>query len=86
MNGLRTCLSWVMLSALFHVSATGDPVIELRPISASGAHVIAGNQITLAGTGQRVFLEVLVSNWDPDLDGSPSIAGWQAFLGSLADE
>ena len=39
MNGLRTCLSWVMLSALFHVAATGDPVIELRPISASGAHV-----------------------------------------------
>ncbi len=35
------------------------------PISASGAHTIAGNQITLTGGGQTVTLEIRIGSWDP---------------------
>ena len=65
---------------VFHVGAGADPTIELRPISASGSHTIVGNEIALDGGGQRVFLEVYLSDWDPNLTGLPTVQGWQASL------
>ncbi|MCH7591643.1 MAG: hypothetical protein IH989_02530, partial [Planctomycetes bacterium] len=67
---------------LIGLPASADPIIELRPISASGPHAIAGNQITLDEPGQRIFLEVFIADWDPDLDGIPLLAGFQASLDS----
>ena len=56
--------------------------IALVPISASGSHTIDGNEIILDNPGQRVFLEIYISDWDPDLDGDPSLWMWQAKIDS----
>ena len=39
----------------------------LKPTRASGSHTIVGNEIRLAGTPQRVFLEVQMQGWSPNL-------------------
>lgn len=39
----------------------------LKPIRASGSHTIVGNEIRLAGAPQRVFLEVQMQGWAPNL-------------------
>lgn len=68
----------VLAAGFFCSSAFGQAVIELRPIASDGPHVIVGNEIRLTGTGQRVQIEVYASNWDPDGDGDPVVAGAQA--------
>ncbi len=50
---------------------------SLVPVSASGAHSISGNQIILDGVGQRVFLELKLSGWSPEL-----LKTWQASIDS----
>ena len=58
------------------VGAVQAAEMEWRPISASGTHSINGNEIFLTGSGQRVFLELYLLDWDPDLDGSPVVKIW----------
>ena len=48
------------------VSAQGAEFI-LKPIRASGTYTIVGNEIRLTGAGQRVFLEVQLKGWTPNL-------------------
>ncbi len=43
--------------------------------------VISGNEITIP-VGQRVWLDVTLSNWDWDLDGDPRLVAWQAQIDS----
>ena len=79
MNALSSCIRVCLVIAL------GGPIarcaeIALVPVSASGSHDISGNAVVLDGGGQRVFLEVHVSDWDPDGDGTPAIRGFQATL------
>lgn len=64
------------------VGAVQAAEIELRPISASGTHSIAGNEIFLTGSGQRVFLELYLSDWDPDLKGNTKLKIWQVTFDS----
>jgi len=52
----------------------------LRPISASGAHTIVGNEIRLQGGGQRVRLEIRISNWAPD-----EVKTWQSTIDCAGD-
>ncbi|MFQ5495913.1 MAG: hypothetical protein ACE5EX_11095, partial [Phycisphaerae bacterium] len=56
--------------------------VALVPISASGAHGVAGNEITLESGGQRIFLELQISNWDPDMDGIPLLQAYQLVVES----
>jgi len=49
--------------------------IALRPIAATGDHVIVGNEIQLSGGGQRVFFELNLSGWAP-----VALKTWQATL------
>ncbi len=58
--------------------------IAFVPVSASGGHTITGNEIHLANGGQRVFLEVFLSDWDPDGDGTPRLKAWQADVNSAS--
>lgn len=51
--------------------------ISLTPVSASGTHTVAGNQIQITGTPQRVFLEIRISNFAPN-----NINVWQATIDS----
>ena len=82
MTALRTFPALGLITLASSVTTIANPVIQFIPISASGAHTINGNQITLDGPGQRIFLEVFISNWDSDLNGVPVIAGFQAVLDS----
>ncbi len=41
--------------------------VALTPVSASGDHTIAGNEITIDGGGGNVELEIHISGWGPDL-------------------
>jgi hypothetical protein len=69
--------------------AAGGAEISLVPVSASGSATINGNEIILDGGGQRVFLEIRISGWDPSqlrayqatLDSSGYSSG---LLGTLA--
>lgn len=63
------CSAW-----LLPFSAHGAE-IALVPVSADGVHSIAGNQITLQGGGQRVFLELFVSSWAPN-----NLQAWQVVI------
>lgn len=54
--------------------------INLRPISSNGSHSIIGNEIIMPAGGQRVTLEVKVSNWDPGLQGLVLIRTYQSTL------
>ena len=82
MAWLRTPVTIAVSTFWIFLPAGADPIIELRPISASGPHAIVGNQITLDAPGQRVFLEVFIANWDPDLNRIPLMAGFQISLDS----
>lgn len=61
-----------MLSATAH-----GLTYTLRPISASGAHTIVGNEIRMTGGGQRVRLEIRIAAWAPD-----EIKTWQTTINS----
>lgn len=69
-----------MLVAL--TTAAPAAVLEWRPVSATGAHTIVGNEIVLQGGGQQVTLEVYISDWDPNLDGDPELGAYQVTLDS----
>ncbi|MFQ5496148.1 MAG: hypothetical protein ACE5EX_12300, partial [Phycisphaerae bacterium] len=56
--------------------------VALVPVSASGVHTIEGNEIRLTGGGQRVVLELQISDWDPDLDGTPRLSFYQLPIDS----
>ena len=56
--------------------------VALVPVSASGAHVFAGQEIQLDGGGQTVVLEIRISNWDPDQDGLPILRAFQLTIDS----
>jgi hypothetical protein len=60
----RTGLLPAGLFALL-TAVTSGAEIELRPISASGVHMVNGNQIVLTGADQQVFLEIFASAWAP---------------------
>ena len=62
------------------LSAARGADIQLIPISASGSNTIVGNEITLDGGGQTVFLEIFISNWDPNLIGSPQLRAWEVGI------
>ncbi len=49
----------------FAVAGSQAATMHLVPVNASGTNVIAGNQITLTGTPQRVYLELQVAGWAP---------------------
>jgi predicted outer membrane repeat protein len=51
--------------------------VLVRPVVASGAHLIRDREIILHGGGQRVTLEVRLAGWDLDLDGEPKLWGYQ---------
>ena len=69
------------LAGIFNVAALGAET-AFMPAGASAVHWIDGNEIILEGGGQKVFLEIYVGNWDPDLDGSPKLRAWQAKIDS----
>jgi len=70
--------------------AGGNPLLAWVPVSATGASCIDGNRITLVGGGQQVTLELFLSNWDTDHDGSPLLGMYQgtvepdSYLGETA--
>ncbi len=76
MKAMKTSFLGCCIGGLMALAANGAE-IALVPVSASGIHVISGNEITLTGGGQRVFLEILVSGWAP----SP-LKAWQAAIDS----
>ncbi len=49
--------------AMWAGQANGDAEFVLQPISASGTHMIVGNEIRLTGANQRVFLQVQLKGW-----------------------
>lgn len=51
----------------------------LVPVSATGVHVISGDQMVVS-PGDRVFLDIRLANWDADLDGSPKLFAWQVNI------
>ncbi len=57
------------------VSTVQSAELLWQPISASGTHVVIGNEIRLTGGGQRVFLEMRLSGWAPD-----TLNTWQGVL------
>jgi len=70
----RRCAYCVVLSLIL-IPMAGAAEIALRPIGATGDHVIVGQEIQLSGGGQRVFFELKLSGWTP-----VSLATWQATL------
>ncbi len=72
----------VFAASALLVGVAGAADLELRPVSASGGHSIAGNEIFLTGAGQRVFLDIFLANWDPDQNGDPTVKLWQVVIDS----
>ncbi len=62
----RISLLVVSVTVLLAIPANAAKM-ELVPVTASGPHVIHGNEIVLVGGGQKVTLEIRVSNWNPDV-------------------
>lgn len=56
--------------------------IALVPVSANQPHVIAGNEITVPA-GSTVIFEIRVSDWDPNLTGTPQLRAYQMELDEL---
>ncbi len=79
MKGWKIVAIGIGASASWMSAARGADIV-LLPISASGAHVVAGNEITLTGGGQTVFLEIFISNWDPTLSGAPQLRSYEAGI------
>ena len=64
-------------AAAVHSAASEFAIVAVR---SNGEHSIDGADIRLVGAGQRVFLDIFVSDWDPDLDGVPQLRAWQVEL------
>ncbi len=58
--------------------------IIIVPVASDGVHTInaANNEIILPSGGQRITLEIFVDGWDPDLDGVPTLKGFQVVVDS----
>lgn len=80
-SGFSSChlVAAVILSAASVPSAIAGRLAWV-PVSATGSHTINGNDITLIGANQQVTLELRVSNWDPDLDGTPTLGAFQGTV------
>lgn len=74
--GSKTWAAGCCMVGMFNVLA-GGAEIALVPVGASGVHTIDGNEILLEGGGQRIFLEIQISGWDPAL-----LKAWQATIDS----
>ncbi|MGB2986800.1 MAG: hypothetical protein WBE26_13085, partial [Phycisphaerae bacterium] len=81
MKAPKTCILGCCFAGMLSVLANGQE-ITLMPVGASGSHSIVGNEIVLDNGGQRVFLEIFVADWDPDLNGSPKLRTWQVQIDS----
>jgi len=57
--------------------------MSLVPIGSTGLHTLEGNRIFLPHGGQIVTLEVLLTGWDHDLDGTPRLKAYQAAIDPL---
>ena len=79
MSGERVGILGCWLVSAMTLSASGAE-IALVPVRASGDFTIVGNQIILESAGQQVFLEIYLSDWDPDQDGTPLLKSWQANI------
>ena len=55
---------------------------RLVPVAASGDYTLYGNLIILEHRRQQVFLEIRITDWDPDQDGMPLLRAWQASIDS----
>ncbi|MBU0717300.1 MAG: hypothetical protein KJ749_03550 [Planctomycetes bacterium] len=77
----RSVVLAVCLSGLAGLGVRGAE-FEWLPVGASGTHTIDGNTIVLEGADQVVTLELRVSGWDPELDGSPRLSVYQATVDS----
>ncbi|MBI4717246.1 MAG: hypothetical protein HY763_05540 [Planctomycetes bacterium] len=45
--------------------ASAEPRLEMKPVSSTGPHVVAGNEIFIGGGGVEVTIETLASGWGP---------------------
>ncbi len=82
MNTSGRHLVLVCVLAGSFVSAARGAEIALVPVSATGAHTIAGDLITLDGGGQWVVMDLMISGWDPDGDGFPKLIAFQGVIDS----
>ncbi len=62
------------------VASAAAVEIALVPVRASGSHTLNGDEIVLNGAGQRVFLDLFISDWDPTQSGSPLLRAFQASI------
>jgi len=67
----------LLVGMLASTMPTFASTFSLVPVSASGTHQIVGNEIILTGAGQRVTLELRLSNWGPT-----ELKFWQVSLDS----
>ncbi|RME41177.1 MAG: hypothetical protein D6788_01805, partial [Planctomycetota bacterium] len=81
MNTSKACV-WGLLGIGLSAATAWGQGFSLVPVSASGSHQVAGDQIFLDTPGQRVVLEIRIFGWDPDLDGTPQLKSWQTVLDS----
>lgn len=72
---LRVVLFGFIISLGVHTICRSE-TITVVPTHASGSFTVNGNEITLLGGGQHVFLELFMSDWDIDLDGIPRLSGY----------
>jgi len=73
-KGLKKPFLCCCAVTLFSGAAVGAE-FALVPKSASGGYSISGNEITLDGGGQRVFIELELSGWTPYY-----LNNWQAVI------
>ncbi len=78
-NGNWFTVVGVTLALATHMQAAD---IAWVPFSADGAHTIVGDEIILQGGGQIVRLDIMISGWDPDLNGVPELGSFQAAFDS----
>ncbi len=60
-------MAGLFLPFILSESRTQAAEIILQPVSASGPHTILGTQIKLSSGGQRVFLEIKIKGFAPDI-------------------
>ncbi len=69
--------SFACLSSSLSVSGTE---FSWAPVGADKPHVIMGDEIIVPSGGGRVTLELRMSGWDPDRNGTPKLIAYQAEL------
>ncbi|MGD2108106.1 MAG: hypothetical protein PVI86_01815, partial [Phycisphaerae bacterium] len=82
-SGLYPCGYGLCREQALACGSAGGAALSVLPTQASGGDpIIDGNEVVLQGGGRIVHLDVLVSDWDPDLDGVPLLGAYQAALAS----